>query len=89
MPMNGVCDLELRQLIEGAFLPDHCEVRCGDGMSLSLYFPADAHRPAMTVNDIQLGTLPDCRALKKLVLRVRQERDRKNAVGSPHLMTGR
>lgn len=89
MSMNGVCDLELRQLIEGAFLPDHCEVRCGDGLSLSLYFPADAHRPAMTVNDIRLSALPDCRALKDLVLRVRSERDRQAAGHLPRMMTGR
>lgn len=75
MPMNGVCDLELRQLIEGAFLPDRCEVRCGDGMSLTLYFPADAHHREMTVSDLHLSTLPDCRALAELVMRVRHQRD--------------
>lgn len=75
MAMNGVCDLELRRLIEGAFLPDRCEVRCGEGTGLSLHFPADAHRSAMTVSDVHLGALPDCRALKDLVLRVRHQRD--------------
>ncbi|OLS63082.1 DUF1652 domain-containing protein [Pseudomonas putida] len=86
MPMNGVCDLELRQLIEGAFLPDHCQVSCGDGMSLTLYFPADASRAALTVRDIQLSELPNCRALAELVSRVRRQRDQ--AV-TPHLLTGR
>lgn len=89
MSMNGVCDLELRQLIEGAFLPDRCEVRCGDGLSLSLHFPADAHRPAMTVNDVRLGALPDCRALKELVQRVRFERDQQSAGHLQRRMTGR
>ncbi|MDR0279296.1 MAG: DUF1652 domain-containing protein [Paucimonas sp.] len=87
MPMNGVCDLELRQLIEGAFLPDHCQVSCNDGLSLTLHFPADAQRAAMTVSDVHLSTLPDCRALADLVARVRQERERQQPM--PHLMTGR
>ncbi|MHA6195213.1 DUF1652 domain-containing protein [Pseudomonas wadenswilerensis] len=87
MPMNGVCDLELRQLIEGAFLPDHCQVSCGDGLSLTLHFPADSHRAAMTVSDVHLGALPDCRALADLVARVRQQREQQHPM--PHLMTGR
>lgn len=86
MPMNGVCDLELRQMIEGAFLPDRCQVSCGDGMSLTLHFPADARRPALTVSDIQLSELPNCRALADLVSRIRQQRDQ---VQMPHLLTGR
>lgn len=86
MPMNGVCDLELRQLIEGAFLPDHCQVSCSDGMSLTLHFPADAHRAALTVSDIQLSELPNCRVLAELVSRVRRQRDQ---VATPHLLTGR
>jgi len=85
--MHGVCDLELRQLIEGAFLPDHCQVSCGDGLSLTLHFPADARRAAMTVSDIHLGTLPDCRALADLVARVRLQREQQHP--TPHLMTGR
>ncbi|WP_306167776.1 DUF1652 domain-containing protein [Pseudomonas sp. Marseille-P9899] len=91
MPMHGVCDLELRQLIEGAFLPDHCEVRCGDGMSLTLYFPADAKRQAMVVGDIQLNSLPDCRALADLVMKVRQQRELHShgRLDVPHLMAGR
>lgn len=86
MPMNGMCDLELRQMIEGAFLPDHCQVSCGDGMSLTLHFPADAHRPALTVSDVQLSELPNCRALADMVSRIRQQRDQ---VPTPHLLTGR
>lgn len=91
MPMNGVCDLELRQLIEGAFLPDHCQVSCGDGMSLTLSFPADRHRPAMTVSGVQLASLPDCRALADLVMKVRQQRERQvpNRAETPHRLTGR
>lgn len=91
MPMNGVCDLELRQLIEGAFLPDHCQVSCGDGLSLTLHFPADAHRREMTVSDIHLGALPDCRALADLVMRVRQQREAQqpNRVETLHRLAGR
>jgi len=85
--MHGVCDLELRQLIEGAFLPDHCQVSCGDGLSLTLHFPADSHRAAMTVSDIQLSSLPDCRALADLVARVRLQREQQHPLA--HLMTGR
>lgn len=91
MPMNGVCDLELRQLIEGAFLPDRCQVRCGDGMSLTLHFPADAQRREMTISDVHLGTLPDCRALAELVMRVRLQREAQqpNRVDTLHRLTGR
>ncbi len=86
MPMHGVCDLELRQLIEGAFLPDHCQVSCSDGMSLTLHFPADAGRPALTVRDVQLSELPNGRALAELVSRVRQQREHSSV---PRLLTGR
>ena len=74
MPMHGVCDLELRQLIEGAFLPDRCEVSCANGTSLTLHFPGDSERVAMTMRDIPFSALPDCRALKDLVLHVREQR---------------
>ena len=91
MPMNGVCDLELRQLIERAFLPDKCEVSCGGGMSLTLHFPSDEHRREMTVSDVHLATLPDCRALADLVMRVRQQREAQqpNRLGTLHRLTGR
>lgn len=89
MPMNGVCDLELRQLIEGAFLPDHCQVSCSDGMSLTLHFPADAQRSALTLRDIKLSELPDCRALAELVARVRQQRDPHQHTQQGYRLTGR
>ncbi|MFD2645420.1 DUF1652 domain-containing protein [Pseudomonas japonica] len=91
MPMNGVCDLELRQMIEGAFLPDHCEVSCADGLTLTLHFPADAQRAAMTVSDVHLGALPDCRALAELVTRVRHEREQQalKPGAATRLMSGR
>ncbi len=89
MPMNGVCDLELRQLIEGAFLPDHCQVSCGDGLSLTLHFPADARRAALTLSDIHLSELPDCRALAELVSRVRQQREQPSQVQMAQLLAGR
>jgi len=88
MPMHGVCDLELRQLIEGAFLPDHCQVSCGDGMSLTLHFPADSQRAAMTVSDVHLASLPDCRALAELVSRVRQQREQQH-LAVAHRLAGR
>lgn len=83
MPMNGVCDLELRQLIEGAFLPARCEVRCGDGMSLTLHFPKDAKHGELTVTR-SLGELPDMHALHQLIAEVRQHRESLNRAGTLH-----
>ena len=42
--------------------------------SLTLHFPADSQRVAMTMRDIPFSALPDCRALKDLVLHVREQR---------------
>lgn len=75
MPMNGVCDLEIRRIIEGAFLPAQCEVRCSDGLSLTIHFPADDEHDEMTVTGIKLGQLPDARKLAELVAQVRGERE--------------
>ncbi|PWB35096.1 hypothetical protein DCO48_03665 [Pseudomonas sp. SDI] len=75
MPMNGVCDLELRQLIEGAFLPARCEVSCSDGLSLTLHFAQDAEHDEMTITGIRLSALPNTRAMADLVAQVREERE--------------
>lgn len=75
MPMNGVCDLELRQMIEGAFLPTRCDVSCTDGLSLTLHFPQDSEHEEFTITGIQLSELPNPRALVELVARVRSERE--------------
>lgn len=74
MPMNGVCDLELRQMIEGAFLPSRCEVSCSDGMSLTIHFPEEGVYRAMT-RTAHLAELPDTRALLSLLGEIRHERE--------------
>lgn len=74
MPMNGVCDLELRRLIEGAFLPWRCEVACSDGLALTIHLLADAEYAELTVTGIQLSALPDVRAIADLVGQIREER---------------
>ena len=74
MPMNGVCDLELRQLIEGAFLPLRCEVSCTDGLVLTIHLHADADGEEMTVTGVRLSALPDMRAIADLVVQIREER---------------
>ncbi|WP_420801194.1 DUF1652 domain-containing protein [Pseudomonas brassicae] len=72
--MNGVCDLELRQMIEGAFLPWRCEVSCTDGLALTIRLLADADYDEMTVTGVRLSALPNARAIADLVGQVREER---------------
>lgn len=74
MPMNGVCDLELRQLIEGAFLPWRCEVTCSDRLALTIHLPANAEYAELTVTGVRLSALPDMRAIAELVGQIREER---------------
>ena len=74
MPMNGVCDLELRQLIERAFLPWRCEVSCSDRLALTIHLPADAEYAELTATGIRLSALPDVRAIADLVAQIREER---------------
>ncbi|MBV6290230.1 DUF1652 domain-containing protein [Pseudomonas aegrilactucae] len=76
MPMNGVSDLELRGIIERAFLPMHCEVSCTDGLCLTIHFPADAEHVEHTLTGVRVSELPDARALADLVAQIRAERPR-------------
>ncbi|GGU52366.1 hypothetical protein GCM10009504_06460 [Pseudomonas laurentiana] len=74
MSLHGICSLELRQVIEQAFLPSHCVVSCLDDGSLTIHLEQDSYGPALTVAGIRADELSSSRALADLVAHVQAER---------------
>ena len=74
MSLHGICSLELRQVIEQAFLPSHCVVSCLDDGSLTIHLEQDSYGPALTVAGIRADELSSSRALAELVAHVQSER---------------
>ncbi|AIL62033.1 DUF1652 domain-containing protein [Pseudomonas alkylphenolica] len=74
MSLIGVSNLELRQLIEQAFLPDRCVVSCTDGEHLTIQLgQGDSLDDCLTVTGIGVHSLTTCHELAALVAQVREE----------------
>ncbi|MDN7140126.1 DUF1652 domain-containing protein [Pseudomonas sp. JQ170] len=70
MSLIGVSTLELRQLLEQAFLPDYCEVTCTDGVWLTIRL---GQGDDQIVTETRLDSLTTCHDLSILVAQVREE----------------
>ncbi len=64
--------LEMRQMIEQACLPDRCEVSCADGEHLTIRLGQADH--VLTVNDVVVANLNNCRDLVGLVTQLKARR---------------
>ncbi|MFK0087882.1 DUF1652 domain-containing protein [Pseudomonas sp. NPDC090755] len=71
MSLIGVSTLELRQLIERAFLPDICEVSCPDGVWLTIRLGQGDN---LLVTEVRLDSLTTCHEVHALVDQIREER---------------
>ena len=70
MSLIGVSTLELRQLIEQAFLPECCEVTCTDGVWLTIRL---GQGDDLIVTETRLDSLTTCHDVSNLVAQVREE----------------
>ena len=70
MSLIGVSTLELRQLIEQAFVPDSCEVTCSDGEWLTIRL---GHGDDLVVTEVRLDSLATCHDVHTLVGQVREQ----------------
>lgn len=70
MSLIGVSTLELRQIIEQAFLPDCCVVSCTDGVSLTIEL---GQGDDLIVTHVPMDSLKTCHDLANLVTQVREE----------------
>lgn len=76
MSLIGVSMLEMRQMIEQACLPDHCEVSCADGENLTIRLgQGSSPDDCLTVAVVPIANLNNCRDLVNLVSRVKAQRD--------------
>ncbi|MGH8380066.1 DUF1652 domain-containing protein [Pseudomonas sp.] len=74
MSLIGVSNLELRQLIEQAFLPDRSVVSCTDGEHLTIQLGhGDSLSDCLTVTGIRVHSLTSCHELAAMVAQVREE----------------
>lgn len=71
MSLIGVSTLELRQLIEQAFLPENCEVSCPDGVWLTIRL---GQGDDLIVSEVRLDSLTTCHDVHTLVEQIHQER---------------
>lgn len=80
MSLIGVSMLEMRQMIEQACLPDHCEVSCLDGTSLTIRLAHGQNmEQGVTLRGVSLQDLNSCRDVVKLVDQLHALRDRQPA----------
>ncbi|MNI90276.1 hypothetical protein D3C73_1477810 [compost metagenome] len=76
MSLIGVSMLEMRQMIEQACLPDHCEVSCLDGTSLTIRLSQGPNmEQGVTLSGVSLQSLNSCRDVVKLVDHLHALRD--------------
>ncbi|MDD2046794.1 DUF1652 domain-containing protein [Pseudomonas putida] len=74
MSLIGVSNLELRQLIEQAFLPDRCVVSSIDEDHLTIQLgQGDSLDECLTVTGIRVQSLTTCHELAALVAQLREE----------------
>lgn len=71
MTMIGVSTLELRQLIEQAFVPHSCEVTCSDGVWLTIRL---GQGDDLIVTEVRLDSLTTCHDVFTLVGQVHEQR---------------
>ncbi|RWU19239.1 hypothetical protein DM813_23320 [Pseudomonas alkylphenolica] len=70
MSLIGVSTLELRQLIEQAFAPEHCEASCEDGEWLTIRL---GHGGNLFVTEIRLDSVTSCHDVFTLVGHIHEQ----------------
>ena len=74
MSLIGVSNLELRLLIEQAFLPDRCVVSCTDNEHLTIQLgQGDSLDDCIIVTGVRVQSLTSCQELAALVAQVREQ----------------
>ncbi|MFK8328765.1 DUF1652 domain-containing protein [Pseudomonas sp. BJa5] len=84
MSLIGVSTLELRQLIERAFLPENCEVSCPDGVWLTIRL---GQGDDLIVSEVRLDSLTTCHEVHALVEQIYEERRLNRTPGDPRHST--
>lgn len=80
MSLIGVSTLELRQLIEQAFLPENCEVSCPDGESLTIRL---GPKHDLIVYEVCLDSLTTCHDVHNLVEKIHRQQRLNRTLGHP------
>lgn len=86
MTHPGISQLELRQIIESAFLPQRCVCTSPDNRSFTVQFYAeDGHSVVLTVTGIAIDSLTSQQALAALVADLRMDLSQRSGdeVGMP------
>ena len=76
MNLRGLSNLELRHLIESAFLPARCKCSCSVTGAPSLtieIFEEDLVSIALFVTGVDINTLSSSRAISSLIAEIRED----------------